>query len=152
MELSLSSSVTRGRRDFLPCPWRLKIPSPHFLSCSSSGTDTFITVLIETKMSNRSHINRFVSFYGCGLLSDSGLRKQAGAGSARTVILKRDRSQRWNVVKQDRLGFDVHIFKSFQACVPFLWISALTQTVMFLQAQFSVFGLPTFTKFLFSFM
>lgn len=92
-----------------------------FLSCSSSGPDTLIIVLIETKMSNRSQgfNNRFVSFYGHGLLFISGLRKPAGSRSARTVILKRDRGQRWNVGKWDRLGFDVYIFKSFKTVSPF---------------------------------
>lgn len=103
MEHSLSSSVTRGGRGYLPCPWRLRacwnceavwcirsILSPLFLSLSSSGTDTLIIVLSETKIGNRSHNNRCVGFHGHDLLSDIGLRNLAGSRSAGIMVLKRD--------------------------------------------------------------
>lgn len=43
-----------------------------FLSLGSPGTDTLISVLSETKLGNRSHNNRCVSFHGCDLLPDIG--------------------------------------------------------------------------------
>lgn len=43
-----------------------------FLSLGSPGTDTLIIVLSETKLGNRSHNSRCVSFHGCDLLPDIG--------------------------------------------------------------------------------
>ena len=49
-----------------------------FCHLASPGTDTLIIVLSGTKMGNRSHNNRCVSFHGCDLLPDIGRSEKPG--------------------------------------------------------------------------
>lgn len=78
-------SMTRGCRDYLLCPQRrlracrnckaavyTLMLSPLVLSPGSLRTDTLIIVLSETKVGNRLHNNRCVSFHSCDLLPDIG--------------------------------------------------------------------------------
>lgn len=94
MEHSLSNGMTRGGRDCPPPPCvhgggrghaetakaEVCAPGarrrPGFLSPSSPRTDTLIIVLSETKMGNRLHKSRWVSFHGRDLLPDIGRERE----------------------------------------------------------------------------